>query len=150
MVFYAAFNNISVISQRQLTLFMFSWVSGWGSAVSCPRTLPRKNPEDPVRLEPRTPGLRVKHFTTEPRSTHFFFYTVLKSSQNMMVNDEIYNNSGRSYFDIRRNGGISNCFVLSNAREKSSKVCNIKVCIMKKYCILSFSANTWGQYQRIL
>ena len=28
-----------------------------------------KNPEDPVRLEPRTPGLRDKHFTTEPRGT---------------------------------------------------------------------------------
>ena len=37
--------------------------------MSCPRTLPRKNPEDPVRLEPRTPDLRVKHFTTEPRGT---------------------------------------------------------------------------------
>ena len=64
MVFYAACNSISVILRRQLTLFMLSWVSpvlGWGSKVSCPRTLPRKNPEDPVRLEPRTPGLRVKH-----------------------------------------------------------------------------------------
>ena len=69
MVFYTAFNSISVISRRQLTLFMSSWVSpvlGWGSEVSCPRTLPRKNPEDPVQLEPRTPGLQVKHFTTEP------------------------------------------------------------------------------------
>ena len=49
-----------------------SWVSsvlGWGSAVSCPRTLPRKKPKDQVRLEPRTPGLRVKHFNTEPRTT---------------------------------------------------------------------------------
>ena len=72
MVFYAAFNSISVISQQQLTLFMSSWVSpvlGWGSEVSCPRTLPRKNQEDPMWLEPRTPRLRVKHFTTEPRST---------------------------------------------------------------------------------
>ena len=40
-----------------------------GSEVSCPRSLPRKNPEDPVRLEPRTPGLQVKHLTTEPRGT---------------------------------------------------------------------------------
>ena len=40
-----------------------------GSEVSCPRTLPRKNPEDLVRLEPRTPGLRVKYLTTEPRGT---------------------------------------------------------------------------------
>ena len=39
------------------------------SEVSCPRTLPRKNPGDPVRLEPRPPGLRVKHFTTEPCGT---------------------------------------------------------------------------------
>ena len=41
-----------------------SWVSpvlGWGSEVSCRE----KNPEDPVRLKPRTPWLRVKHFTTE-------------------------------------------------------------------------------------
>ena len=75
MVFYAAFNSISVISRGQLTLFMLSWVSpvlGW--ALKChaqghshEKTLPRKNPEDQVRLEPRTPGLRVKHFTTEPR-----------------------------------------------------------------------------------
>ena len=71
MVFYAAFNSISVISRRQLTLFMISWVSpvlGW-ALKSLPRTLPRKNPEDPVRLEPRTPGLQVKHLTTEPRGT---------------------------------------------------------------------------------
>ena len=27
LVFYAAFNSISVISRRQLTLFMLSWVS---------------------------------------------------------------------------------------------------------------------------
>ena len=35
-----------------------SWVSpvlGWGPEVSCSMTLPRKNPEDPVRLEPRNP-----------------------------------------------------------------------------------------------
>ena len=35
-----------------------SWISLvlWlGSEVSCPRTLPRKSPGDPVRLEPRTP-----------------------------------------------------------------------------------------------
>ena len=43
-----------------------------GSEVSCPRTLPRKNPEDPVQLKPRTPGLLVKHFTTEPRGTLSF------------------------------------------------------------------------------
>ena len=72
MVFYAAFNSISVISRRQLTLFMsfLGFTSTrLGSEMSCQRTLPRKNPEDLVRLEPRTPGLQVKHFTTEPRGT---------------------------------------------------------------------------------
>ena len=72
MVFYAAFKSISVISWRQLTLFMSflgSTSTRLGSEVSCPWILPEKNPEDPVWLEPRTPGLRVKHFTTEPRGT---------------------------------------------------------------------------------
>ena len=36
-----------------------------------------------------------------------------------------------------------------NTSEKSSEVCNIKVCNMKKYCILSSSVNTWEQYQSI-
>ena len=36
MVFYAAFNSISVISRRQLTLFMISWVSPvLGRALKC-------------------------------------------------------------------------------------------------------------------
>ena len=75
MVFYSAFNSISVISRRQLTLLMFFLgftSTRLGSEVSCPRTIPRKNPEDPVRLEPRTPGLGVKHFNTEPWGTHIF------------------------------------------------------------------------------
>ena len=44
MVFYAAFNSISVISQQQLTLFMsfLAFTSTrLGSEVSCPRTLPK-------------------------------------------------------------------------------------------------------------
>ena len=87
MMFYAAFNSISVISRRQLTLFMSSWVSpvlGWGSKVSCPKTLLRKDPEDPVRLESRTPGLRVKHFTTEPRRTPKSISS-LYSTRNMVI-----------------------------------------------------------------
>ena len=71
-MFYTAFNSISVISWQQLTLFMsfLGFTSTRpGSEVSCPRTLPRKKPEDPVRLETRTPGLQVKHFTTEPLRT---------------------------------------------------------------------------------
>ena len=72
MVFYAAFNNISVISRRQLTLFMLSLVSPvLGSALKCLAQghSHEKNPENLVRLKPRTPGLRVKHLTTEPRGT---------------------------------------------------------------------------------
>ena len=72
MMFYAAFNSISVISRRQFTLFVsfLGFTSTrLGSEVTCPRTLPRKNPEDPVRLESRTPGLQVRHFTTKPRGT---------------------------------------------------------------------------------
>ena len=47
-----------------------SWVSRVlcrGSEVSCPLTLLRKNPEDPVQLEPRTSAF--KHFMTEPCRT---------------------------------------------------------------------------------
>ena len=65
-------NSISVISRRQLTLFMLSWVSpvlGWALKCLAQGHSHEKNPEDPVRLEPRTPGLRVKHSTTEPRGT---------------------------------------------------------------------------------
>ena len=76
MVFYAAaFNNISVISQPQLTLFMsflgFSSTRLWLRSV-LPKDTPTKNSEDTVLLEPRTPGLSVKHFTTEPRGTPTF------------------------------------------------------------------------------
>ena len=45
--FYAAFNSISVISRRQLTLlmsFLGFTSTGLGSEVSCLRTLPRKKP----------------------------------------------------------------------------------------------------------
>ena len=96
MVFYATFNSISIISRRQLTLFMLSWVSpvlGWGSEVSCPRTLPRKNPEDPVRLEPRTSGLRVKHFTTEPRRTppHFVALKIYSCGKHCDKGEIAYN-----------------------------------------------------------
>ena len=57
-----------------------SWVAhvlGWGSVVSCSRTLPqKKTTEDPVQLKPSTPWLRAKQFSTEPHRnwhghTHF-------------------------------------------------------------------------------
>ena len=50
----------------------YSWLSlvspvrDWGSEVSVlDKGTPKKNPKDPERLEPRTPKLRVKYFTTE-------------------------------------------------------------------------------------
>ena len=55
MVLYAAFNSVSFISRRQLTLFMsfLGFTSArLGSEVSCPRTLPQKNQEDPVHSNP--------------------------------------------------------------------------------------------------
>ena len=57
-MFYAAFNSISVISQRQLTLFM-SFLGFTSTRLGLwsvlPKDTPTKKPEDPVRLEPRTP-----------------------------------------------------------------------------------------------
>ena len=49
-----------------------SWVSpvlGWVLKCLAQGHSHEKNPEDPVRLEPRTPGLQVKHFITGPRAT---------------------------------------------------------------------------------
>ena len=72
MLFYAAFNSISVVSQRQLKLIMLSWgspVLGWALKCLAQGHSHKKNPKDPVWLEPMTPGLRVKHFTTEPSGT---------------------------------------------------------------------------------
>ena len=88
MVFYAAFNSISVISRRQLTLFMLSWVSpvlGWALKCLAQGHSHEKNPEDLVRLEPRTPGLRVKHFTTEPRRIEFDDRAADRSEQDQNV-----------------------------------------------------------------
>ena len=75
MVCYAAFNSISVISRRKLILFMS--VLGFTSArlglrSVLPKDTATKNPDfhrDPVQLELRTPGLRVKRVTTEPQRT---------------------------------------------------------------------------------
>ena len=71
MVFYAAFNSISVISRQQLTLFMsyLSTVLDWALKCLAHGHSHEKNPEDPVQLEPITPGLQAKHFTTGPRGT---------------------------------------------------------------------------------
>ena len=51
---------------------MLPWVSpvlGWALKCLAQGHSHEKKPEELVRLEPRTPGLRVKHLTTEPRGT---------------------------------------------------------------------------------
>ena len=48
--------------------------------VPCSRTLPQKNPEDPVWLEPSTAALRVEHFTTEPRRSPLYQMTKFQPS----------------------------------------------------------------------
>ena len=100
MVFYAAFKSISVISRRQSTLlitFLGFTSIRLDSEVSCRRTLPRKNPEDPVRLEPRTPELRVKHFTNEPRRTRILkmtvHYCVIGPINSRRVTYQVHNNA---------------------------------------------------------
>ena len=84
MVFYAAFNSISVISRRQVTLLMsfLGFISTrLGSEVSCPRTLPRKTQR--IQYD-SNPGLRVKHRTTKPRRTPWKYISL-----NSLRNDKI-------------------------------------------------------------
>ena len=72
IVCYAALNSISVISRRHLTFFMslLGFISSrLGLWSVLPRTLRRKDPDNPLRLERMTPGLRVEHFTSESRGT---------------------------------------------------------------------------------
>ena len=69
MVLYATFNRISVISWRQLTLFIsflgFTSTIGW--ALKClAQGHSQEKPRGSSGARTRTPGLRVKHFTTEP------------------------------------------------------------------------------------
>ena len=59
-------------SSHYSCLSRVSPVLGMGSEVSCPRHSHDKPSEDPVQLEPRTPGLQVKHLTTEPRKIPSF------------------------------------------------------------------------------
>ena len=67
-----------------------------------------------------------------------------------MFIDEIYNNGVAIHILIV--GEMAGFKIVPNIAthvKKSSIVCNIKVCNMKKYCILSSSVNTWEQYQSI-
>ena len=77
-----------------------SWVSpvlGWCSEVFCPRTLPGKKPEDPVRLKPTTPGLRVEHFTIEPRRTPVASLNTGLSQNGILGNGLMYTYSEHIY-----------------------------------------------------
>ena len=63
-----------------------------------PKDTPTKTFEDPVQLEPRTPGLRVKHCTTEPRRTPEKILDVQKLKA--LINCCRYQNRGTSKFKM--------------------------------------------------
>ena len=75
--FYAVFNSFSVMTRRQLTLFMFfpgvSPVLGWGSEAYCPKTLQSKTPEDPVGSNPGPliTSQKLHHGVMQDPITHF-------------------------------------------------------------------------------
>ena len=54
----------------------------WTGALKCfAQGQSHENSEDPVHSEPRTPGLRIKRFTTEPRShSQYSFYLIEERS----------------------------------------------------------------------
>ena len=95
-----------------------SWVSpvlGWALKCLAQGYSHEKNPEDPVRREPRTPGLRVKHFTTEPRGT------LNKSLENTAGKGEIAISPFPKVFSIRLENFLpfSSNFKLSSAKSFS-------------------------------
>ena len=72
MVFYAistVFQSYHGDSSHYSCLSWFSPVLGWALKCLAQGHSHEKNPEDPGWPELRTPGLQVKHFTTEPRGT---------------------------------------------------------------------------------
>ena len=72
MVFYAAFNSISVISWRRLTLFMsfLGFTSaGLGLWSVLPKDTPTKIPRGSSAAQTQDPWITSKHFTTEQRRT---------------------------------------------------------------------------------
>ena len=90
MVFYAAFNTISVILRRQLALFMLFLGFTSTRLGLAEGNSQEKKPEDPVWLKPRIPALRLKHFTTDelhrtPCSYVTFFGWHLKPTSHVTV-----------------------------------------------------------------
>ena len=82
MVFYAPFNSILVISRRQFTWFMsflrVSPVLGWGSEVSCPRTLPQKKHAGSSAARTQDPGITSqtlhRRATQDPTGVLWWLY----------------------------------------------------------------------------
>ena len=96
MMFYSVFNSISVVSQWQLTLLM-SFLGFTRTRLALWSVLPKdtlmKHSEDPVRLEPRTHGLHIKYFTTEPCRT-------LSKTWKPSTSPVLYWQHGSSIFNI--------------------------------------------------
>ena len=123
MVFYATFNSISVIQWPQLTLFMLSWdspVLGWGSEVSCPRTLPRKTQRiqwgsNPGPLEYESNTLPLSHagplFCGKGENAgnlHFLFPTVFSAlSKRKIVIIASFNLWSKSAFSLVMSKNLS-------------------------------------------
>ena len=165
MVLYSAFNSISVISWRQLTLFMsflgFT-ITRFGLWSVLPKDNPTNNPEDPVWLEPRTPALRVKHFSTEPSRNMFWngmptlpsIYILIlthwrkKLWEKTVENDEIAQMSNFTFF---HNVFYAICILESVKSHISVVVCSSfefgtvsKWCIrewVKLWCLMFISLN---------
>ena len=64
--------------------FLVSPAQGWDSEVSCPRTLPHKNPKDPLWSEPRTPRLQDTKFYFNPLP-----YMQILGSSNLAANKDM-------------------------------------------------------------
>ena len=65
-VYYATFNRHTMKTAHIIRVFHGFTSTREELWSVLPKIIPTKNP---VRLKPRTPGLQVKHFATEPRKT---------------------------------------------------------------------------------
>ena len=100
MVFYAAFNSISVISRRQLTLFMISWVSpvlGW--ALKClaqghshKKTKPIQWGSNPGPLDYKSNTLPLSHVGPFPKQALASTCLQYMSFENTVGKGEIAHN----------------------------------------------------------
>ena len=124
------FFGILVVSRRQLTLFMscLGFTSTrLGLWSFLPKDTPTKNHEDPVLLEPRTPELRVWHFTTEACCEFQFIQERTKKYQ-----------SGK----WRSITWLSTIFFFSHTVIKAVLFSVVKKLIFKNYFLYFFSRNS--------